>query len=612
MTGRRIVDWGHAVPILSLLKSSLEMSEALERTGAGRLSRTDVGRRVKLQAWVARRRDHGGVLFLDLRDRSGIAQVVARPEESAAAFSALEPVRSEWVVEVEGRVEARAPEMINPKMPTGEVEVVAERAAVLSKCDPLPFTLDGRSDASEEMRLKYRFLDLRRPELQEKIVLRHRITHEVRRFFDEQGFVEVETPILTKSTPEGARDYLVPSRVHPGEFYALPQSPQLFKQLLMISGFEKYVQIARCFRDEDLRADRQPEFTQIDVEMSFPTEETVYALIEALFARVFPIVGIAPQTPFPRLRHAEAIARYGVDRPDLRFGVEIQDVTAVARESSFKVFARIAGEGGAVRALVVPGGAAITRSQTDLWGEMVKKQGLPGLLTLKRSNGELAFAVKEGLTAAEKETIAAALGIGEGDLAVLAAGHPETVSTALGALRLELARQHGWIPANRWEFVWITDFPLLEWHAEDGRWYAMHHPFTSPDPRDLERLESDPGAVRARAYDVVLNGTELGGGSIRIHDPEVQSRVFRVLGIGEEEARSRFGFLLDALRLGAPPHGGLALGLDRMVMLMTGATSLRDVIAFPKTASATDLMTDAPSTVDPRQLRELSIALRKG
>ncbi len=583
----------------------------MKRRGAGTLTRADVGSRVLLQAWVARRRDHGGVLFVDLRDRSGVAQVVARPEVSAEAFAVLDPTRSEWVVEVEGRVEARAPEMVNPKMPTGEVEVVADRAVVLSKCDPLPFALEGRSEVSEDLRLKYRYLDLRRPELQKNFILRHKFIQEARRYFDEQGFLEIETPILTKSTPEGARDYLVPSRVHPGEFFALPQSPQIFKQILMIGGFEKYVQIARCFRDEDLRADRQPEFTQIDLEMSFPTEEDVYALIEGLFARVFPLAGIDAPTPFRRMTHADAVARYGVDRPDLRFGAEIQDVTESMREVSFKVFQKASNEGLAVRALVVPRGASITRSQTDLWAEGAKKHGLPGFLTLKRSNGELQFAVKEGLTQAEKESLAERLGMAEGDLAVLAAGKPDVVSGALGALRLELARQHSWIPENRFEFLWVTDFPLLEWSPGDSRWYSMHHPFTSPDPRDLDRLESDPGSVRARAYDVVLNGTELGGGSIRIHDPEIQSRVFRTLGIGDEEARNRFGFLLDALRFGAPPHGGLALGVDRMVMMMARAGSLRDVIAFPKTASATDLMTDAPSAVDAKQLAELSIAIRR-
>ncbi len=581
----------------------------MKRIGAGTLTREHIGSRVLLQAWVQKRRDHGGVLFLDLRDRSGVAQVVAKPDDHNTALANLDPVRSEWVVEVEGTVLARDSAAVNPNMATGEVEVRAERAVILSRCEPLPFSIDGRTDVAEETRLKHRYLDLRRPELQRNMILRHNITHAVRAYFHEQGFLDVETPILTKSTPEGARDYLVPSRVHHGEFYALPQSPQLFKQLLMIAGFEKYMQIARCFRDEDLRADRQPEFTQIDLEMSFPTEEDVYALVEGLFARVFPIVGIEVKTPFPRLTFAESMRRFGVDRPDLRFGLEIRDVTERFGASGFRAFAEAAKGGGVVRGFVIPGAAGVTRSQTDLWSEAAKKQGLPGILTLRKQAGELAFQVKNALSPDELAGLAEALGLADGDIAVLAAGRAAVVAPALGALRLELARQYVEIPQDRYEFVWVTEFPLFEWGAEDGRWYSMHHPFTSPDPRDLSGMEDNPGGVRARAYDVVLNGTELGGGSIRIHDSEVQSRVFRLLGIEAEEATQRFGFLLEALKLGAPPHGGLALGLDRMVMLMTGATSLRDVIAFPKTASATDLMTAAPSSVDTRQLRDLGIAV---
>ena len=581
----------------------------MKRTGAGTLGRAQIGERVLLQGWVQRRRDLGGLLFLDLRDRSGLAQVVVRPEENPEIVAELAPVRSEWVLEIEGEVVAR--EAVNPRMPTGEIEVTARRAAVLGPADPLPFTLDGHAETSDETRLKYRYLDLRRPELQRNLILRHRVTQEVRRYFDEQGFLDIETPILTRSTPEGARDYLVPSRVHPGEFYALPQSPQLFKQLLMIAGYDRYLQIARCFRDEDLRADRQPEFTQIDLELAFPSEETIYELIEGLFARVFPLIGVEVATPFRRLTYAECMARYGIDRPDLRFGAEIRDVTAAVAGSGFNLFSKTSSEGGTVRAIVVPAGASTSRSKLDSWSDFAKKQGLPGLLWLKKLNGDLVFTVKEGLSLTEKERLAESLALNDGDLALIAAGAAGVVAPALGALRLELARQLGWIPEGRWEFLWVTDFPLLEWHADDGRWYATHHPFTSPDPRDLERLESDPGAVRARAYDVVLNGTELGGGSIRIHDTGLQSRVFRLLGIGEEDARRRFGFLLDALRFGAPPHGGLALGLDRIVMMMAGASSLRDVIAFPKTASATDLMTDAPSAVDEAQLAELAISLRR-
>ena len=581
----------------------------MKRTGAGTLTREAIGTRVRLQAWVQRRRNLGGLLFVDLRDRTGVAQVVVHPETRAHLAGLLEPVRAEWVLEVEGTVVAREPAAVNPRLATGEVEVEADRIEVLSKSDPLPFQLDDRAEALEETRLRHRYLDLRRPELQRNLELRHRITHEARQYFHEQGFLEIETPILTKSTPEGARDYLVPSRVHRGEFYALPQSPQLFKQLLMVAGFERYLQIARCFRDEDLRADRQPEFTQIDLELSFPTEEEIFGLIEGLFARLLPLVGVEARVPFPRLTYAEAMARYGSDRPDLRFDLPIADLSGALGVSGFRGFREAVAQGGVVRGIAVPGAAGASRKQVDGWAELARRAGAAGVLTLRRQQGELVFTVKGSLTAGEMEAAAAALGLEEGGLAVLVAGPERSTAEALGALRLELARAFGLVPEGRWAFLWVHDFPLLERDAEAGRWVAMHHPFTSPDPRDLPWLESDPGRVRARAYDVVLNGTELGGGSIRIHDRETQERVFRLLGIEAAEGRERFGFLLDALRLGAPPHGGLALGLDRMVMLMAGASSLRDVIAFPKTASATCLMTEAPSAVDARQLAELGVAL---
>ncbi len=492
----------------------------LKRRGAGTLRREDVGSKVRLQAWVQRRRDHGGLVFFDLRDRTGIAQVVVRPGDHPEVAGALEPVRAEWVVEVEGEVVPREAGKVNPHLPTGEIEVIAHRAAVLSRSEPLPFQLDGKGEVAEETRLRYRYLDLRRPELQKNFLLRDQVTLDIRNYLHAEGFVDVETPILTRSTPEGARDYLVPSRVRRGSFYALPQSPQLFKQILMVAGFERYVQIARCFRDEDLRADRQPEFTQVDLEMSFPTEEEVIALIEGLFARIFPLGGIEPPVPFPRLTYAEAMARYGSDRPDLRFGLEIADLSALLAESGFRGFRETVAAGGVVRGFAVPGAAEASRKQIDGWVEIARRHGAAGVLTLRRKDGELVFQVKNALTPEELERAAEALGLGEGDLAFLVAAPEKVTAAALGTLRLELARAYNLVPEGKHAFLWVTEFPLVEWGEEEKRWFAMHHPFTSPDPRDLDRLESDPGSVRARAYDVVLNGTELGGGSIRMHDPE--------------------------------------------------------------------------------------------
>ena len=584
---------------------------APSRSPAGSLSAASIGQGVLLQGWVARRRDFGELIFVTLRDRSGIVQAVFDERSDRALVEEAKSLRSEDVVEIEGTVARRAEGQENREMATGEIEVVASRLRVLTRGEVPPFPIEDRVSASEDLRLKYRYLDLRRPAIAKNFLLRDEIAFRARKTLHEAGFLEIETPILTKSTPEGARDFLVPSRLHRGKFYALPQSPQLFKQLLMVAGFEKYYQIARCFRDEDLRADRQPEFTQIDIEMSFPTEETVFALVEKLLPPMFAAAGIECPVPFPRLTYDEAIDRFGIDRPDLRFGLEIVDLAPAVRGSGFAVFDRAVEAGQWVRGVTVPGGADASRKSLDAWTELAKTHGAAGLVWFKRAGGEVTGPAKKFFSPAALEALTAALLPGDGDLGLAVADEKKNAAAALAAVRLAAAKERGLVDESRHAFCWVTDFPLVEWDEGENRWFAMHHPFTSPRERDLDLLETDPGKVRARAYDVVLNGTELGGGSIRIHRPDVQTRMFRLLGISDEEAKSRFGFLLDAFRFGAPPHGGIAFGLDRICMLAAGAPSIRDVIAFPKTASGVCLMTESPSPVDDRQLADLGIALKK-
>jgi aspartyl-tRNA synthetase len=573
----------------------------------GALRSDDVGADVVLLGWVHRVRDLGGLLFVDVRDRGGVTQIVFDNDDDALMAKAKR-LRSEYVVAVSGQVRRRSKETINAKLPTGEVEVVVRQLVLLNEARTPPFPIADDTPVSEDVRLKYRYLDIRRTRVQGNLVLRHRVTSAIRRYFDANGFLEIETPILTKSTPEGARDYLVPSRVHPGEFFALPQSPQLFKQILMVAGLDRYVQICKCFRDEDLRADRQPEFTQVDVEMAFARPATIFDTIEPLMREIFAASGREIETPFPRMPYAEAMARYGSDKPDLRCGMPIQDLSEFFRGSSFQTFKNIVHEGGAVRGLLVTGAGGYSRSEVDGIVDQAKTLGAKGLIWARRlDDGTIASSIMKALGEDTVRSLLDTAGADRGGLLLLAAGEPDAASRLLGQLRLNLAGRYGLLAPDAFAFTWVVDFPLLEWDAGEQRYVSMHHPFTAPHDEDVDRLALEPLTVRAKAYDLVLNGSEIGGGSIRIHDSTLQRRIFSMLNISEEEAKLRFGFFLEALEYGTPPHGGIALGLDRIVMLLAGENSIREVIAFPKTAAAVDLMSGAPSPVDPRQLRELGL-----
>ena len=579
----------------------------------GELRPADAGVKVELCGWVDSVRDHGGLIFIDLRDRYGLTQCVFDPQDSQAAWDAAQRCRGEYVVRISGEVRARPPEMVNERIATGGIEVRSSVIAVLNKAQTPPFPLDDRDAAnvSEDLRLEYRYLDLRRSGMQQALMLRHRILQTARNYFDEQQFVDIETPILTKSTPEGARDYLVPSRVCPGMFFALPQAPQQYKQLLMMAGMDRYVQIARCFRDEDLRADRQPEFTQIDLEMSFVTVDDIIGIVDGLLARVMVAAGLsAPELPLPRMTYREAMDRFGSDKPDLRFGMEIVDLAEVFADTQFKVFARALEGGGVVKAINAKGlfQAPIKMVEED-WTGLAKEGGLGGLAYIRvQEDGTWKSPIVKFFSDDEKKKLQAALGIEPGDLVLFGADKAEKVLPVLGRIRLLAGAQAKAIPADVFRFTWVTDFPLFE-RSDEGRLVSVHHPFTAPLPEDIPLLDTTPEQVRAQAYDIVLNGTELGGGSIRIHDPAFQARMFQVLGLPESEVKSRFSHLLRALEFGAPPHGGLAIGADRLVMLLAGCHSIRDVIAFPKTQKAMDVMMNAPSSVDDKQLRDIHIRL---
>lgn len=576
----------------------------------GDLRSTDIGKPVTLTGWVDVRRDLGGVIFIDLRDRYGKTQVVFNPQKSPNAHALAKELRSEFVLSVSGVVERRPEGTDNPELATGEIDVMAFELTILNKAETPPFPIDDAVEASEDLRLKYRYLDLRRPVLQRNLILRHRLYQLVRKYYDELGFIEVETPMLMKSTPEGARDYLVPSRVHRGKFYALPQSPQTYKQILMISGLDRYVQIVKCFRDEDLRADRQPEFTQIDVEMSFVEEQEVQSVTEGLMQRILKeLKDVDLQTPLRRLTYTQAMETYGSDKPDTRFGLTFTTINDLVRESGFRVFADVVARGGVVAGFVVPGAATFTRNQMDNLVDYTKGLGAGGLVYFKWTENGIETAVEKFLGKELVQQIAVRMGAKQGDLVLLVSDTWAKAYTMLGTLRVEMARRLNLIPSGVYDLLWVTEFPLFEYSEEEQRYVSVHHPFTAPNPEDIAYLEQEPGKVRARAYDLVLNGNEIAGGSIRIHDRAMQQRIFGLLGINEEEAARKFGFLLNAFRYGAPPHGGIAFGFDRIVMLLAGMKSIRDVMAFPKTANAVSLMDDAPGEVDERQLRELHIRI---
>ncbi|MBQ3055331.1 MAG: aspartate--tRNA ligase [Oscillospiraceae bacterium] len=592
----------------------METLQGLKRTDyCGNFRKEHIGNKVTVYGWVQRMRNLGGLIFVDLRDRTGIVQCTFDEAENKDLFDRAFTVRSEFVLAISGTVRGRGEGAINNKIPTGEIEILADELRILSKAETPPFEIVENSDVNDMLRLKYRYLDLRRPDMQRTIALRHRISKIARDYFDDNGFFEIETPILTKSTPEGARDYLVPSRVHPGKFYALPQSPQQYKQLLMLSGFDRYMQITRCFRDEDLRADRQPEFTQIDLEMSFVEQEDVMAVNEGFLARLFKeVLGVELTLPLPRMPYQEAMDRFGSDKPDLRFGFELQNISDLVAGCGFQVFTGALDAGGSVRAIRVEGGAKFTRKEIDSLGEFVKTYRAKGLAWLKKANGEMSSSFAKFLDEETLNKILTFTGVQDGDaLFIVADAKDDTVYASLGALRCEIAKRLDVIDPNRFELLWVTDFPLVEYDEEENRYVAKHHPFTAPRDEDIEFLESDPARVRAKAYDIVINGSEAGGGSIRIYSPELQSRMFKTLGFTEERAQEQFGHLIEAFSYGAPPHGGLAFGLDRLVMLLSGASSIRDVIAFPKVQNASELMMASPDVVDEKQLRELCIGIEK-